>query len=194
MTRPKTQRGQLAFPLRLCTCACALSNFLSHVFPVEQRDTRGMVRWRRTEADVRYPAPSALNHSSSWLSAHRTGDCASGTPTAKLCNRNTCLPRTWAQPVPVLHGTVPSCSGSAQCSGAVGDAACVTQCIIVGASGRFDSVFILNVIIKLNTDCLGISISGALELRSWSALRTCCLWHMFRHRPRDPQIQQEIHH
>lgn len=60
-------------------------------------------------------------------------------------------------------GTVPSCSGSAQCSGAVGDAACVTQCIIVGASGRFDSVFILNVIIKLNADCLGISIFGCFR-------------------------------
>ncbi len=55
------------------------------------------------------------------------------------------------------------------------DAACVTQCIIVGASGRFDFVFILNVKIKLNTDCLGISILGALELHSWRELRTCCM-------------------
>lgn len=50
-------------------------------------------------------------------------------------------------------GTVPSCSGSAQCSGAVGmRPVFYWQCIIEGASGRFDFVFILNVIIKLNTE------------------------------------------
>lgn len=90
----RTQEGQLAFPWRLCSCACALWNFLSHVFPVKQTDARGLVRWRRTEAELRYPAPSAPNHNSFWLSAHRTGDYGFGIPRAKLYNRNTCLPRT----------------------------------------------------------------------------------------------------